>query len=207
MYYPLGVGLGRLSVQKVFSKDRLSRLRTNQGNMSEFATCLLVFFLFALFPMINLIMFAAASGTAMLITRNAVAAAATSGNYGLALNAMQKSVTNDLSGGFAKFAKITANGGYSSCGADLYIVSTTTGASGTTTVSTKDTALTSAPDASGNTIYEYRVATSFTIQPFVNLASVPFIANVPAIGASVPFNGNAERVVEEPTGLNVSTAP
>jgi hypothetical protein len=167
--------------------------------MSEFAACLMVFFLFALFPLINLIMFAANCGTVALLTRNAAAAAATSPNYGKALAAAQASVTNDLSGGFGKFSKLTALGGINNSGIDLYIVATALTGSANN-VYGPDTPLPIAPDNT-NFIYEYRVVSSFTVQPFVNMSAVPFIGNVPVVGASTPFTFTAERAVEDSTGL------
>lgn len=179
------------------------RLRTRSGNMSEFATALLVFFLFALFPLINLIMFAANCGTVALLTRNAANAAANSSTYGLALNAAQASVTNDLSGGFGKFSKLTANGGINNSGVDLYVVATPL-AGGSSQVFGPNTPPTGTFDTS-NFIYEYRASSSFTLQPFVNMSSVPFIGSVPVVGAAVPFSYVAERAVEDVSGLGVGT--
>ncbi len=182
---------------------RKSLKRSRRGaNISEFAACLFVFVLFALFPLINLVMFAASCGTVMLITRNAAAAAATSGSYSTALTAAQASVTKDLSGGFGQFSKLAANGGINNSGIDLYIVVTSL-AGTANTVYGPDTVIPVAPDPS-NFIYEYRVTSNFTVQPFVNMASVPFINTVPAIGAAVPFTYNSERSVEDPNSLTSS---
>lgn len=182
-------------------RRRLKRSRRG-ANISEFAACLFVFVLFALFPLINLIMFAANCGSVFLITRNAAAAAATSANYSTALTAAQASVTHDLSGGFGKFSKLTPNGGINNSGIDLYIV--VTALAGTAnTVYGPDTVIPVAPDPS-NYIYEYRVTSNFILQPFVNMSSVPFINTVPVVGAAVPFSYNSERSVEDPNGLTSS---
>ncbi|MBU6451238.1 MAG: hypothetical protein KGS72_05645 [Cyanobacteria bacterium REEB67] len=189
-----------MGVKTMISLGRTtSRPRKASGNLSEFAVCLLVFFLFALFPLINLVMFAASSGSAALITRNAAAAAANSATYGAALKACQASALNDLSGGFAKFAKLTANGGGASSGVDLYVIATPL-AGGTAQTYGPNVGPTVGADTT-NYIYEYQARGTFTLQPFVNMSSVPLINTVPVIGASTPFNYNAERAVENPTGL------
>jgi len=163
----------------------------------------LVFFLFGMFPLINLILFAANCGTVALVTRDAVAAAACSANYGLALTAMQNSINHDLSGGFGKFSKLTPNGGYNNTGVDLYIVATAL-AGGAQTVYGPDTVLPTAPDTT-NYIYEYQVIGNYTLQPFVNMSSVPFIGSVPVVGAATPFTYTSQRAVEDSTGLGTLT--
>jgi len=192
---------GVFSVLKLKSGRGSKRRRTSSGNMSEFATCLLVFFLFALFPLINLIFFAANCGTVAMITRNAAASAATSSTYGKALASAQLSVTTDLSGGFGKFSKLTANGGMNNSGVDLYVVATSlTGGS-------NQVYGPNVPPPSIDTnsfIYEYRASASFTLQPFVNMSSVPFIGSVPVVGAAVPFNYVSERAVEDVAGLAIA---
>ena len=175
------------------------RPRSRAGNIAEFAPCLFVFFMFALFPLINLIMLGANCGTVALLTRNAAVAAANAPTYGQALTAMQSSVNNDLSAGFGQFSKLTANGGYNNTGVDLYVVATSIGG-GATQVYGPDTVLTVTPNTS-NFIYEYRVVSSFSLQPFINMSAVPFIGSVPVIGAATPFGYSAERAVEDATGL------
>jgi hypothetical protein len=194
----------RVGLTNVRTKSSRSGLRSKGGNISEFAVSLLVFFLFALFPMINLVVFAAQCGTATMITRNAAGVAATSATYGDALAGMQSTQNSDLAGGFANFSKLTANGGYTGCGADLYIVSTGL-SGGTSTTTGPNTALTTTPDAT-NFIYEYQVRGSYMLKPFVNMSAVPFIGNVPIIGAATPYTCNVERAVETPSGLNVQAA-
>ena len=192
--------VGLLSVPKISERSKINR--RSAGNMSEFAVSLLVFFLFAMFPMINLVMFAAQCGTATMITRNAAGVAATSATYGDALLGMQSTQSSDLSGGFAQFSKLTANGGIANCGADLYIVATALSGS-TNTTTGPNTALTTTPDST-NFIYEYQVRGTYMLKPFVNMSAVPFIGNVPIIGADTPYTCNVERAVETPAGLNVA---
>jgi hypothetical protein len=188
-------------VAKLILRGISARSRRRSGNMSEFAACLMVFFLFALFPLINLLMFSVNCGTVFLITRNAAAAAATSSNYGTALTAVQNAVSTGLSSGLGQFSKLSANGGSTSAGWDLYIISTSL-SGGANQVYGPDTPLLTAPDPS-NFIYEYRVVSNFTVQPFVNMSAVPFIGSVPVVGSAIPFTSCAERAVEDPSGLGV----
>jgi len=181
-------------------KGRIHKRRREQaGNISEFAACLLVFFLFALFPLINLIFFACNCASVILITRDGAAAASTAPTYTKALAAMQTTVSKDLTGGIGKFSKLAPIGGYLSSGVDLYIVATPIGG-GASTVSTADTVLGAAANTSLN-IYEYRVVSKFTLQPFFPMASVPLLSAIPVVGASTPFTFTAERAVEDATGL------
>ena len=195
--------IGGIAVGKLGGRRRFRHSRAQAGNISEFACCLFVFFLFALFPLINLIMFAANCGTVQLITRNAAAAASAAPTTSAALTAMQNSVTNDLSGGFGKFSSLTANGGYNGCGADLYLVDTST-SGGADQVFGPNPTLGGNADPSNN-IYEYRVVSNFNLQPFVNMSSVPFIGSVPVVGSATPFSFSAERAVEDPTSLGNGT--
>jgi len=146
-------------------------------------------------------MFAANCGTVALLTRNAAAAASTSPTYGQALTAAQASVTNDLSGGFGKFSKLTANGGINNSGVDLYVVATNL-SGGANQVYGPNVPPPSVDTT--NFIYEYRASSSFTLPPFVNMSNVPFIGSVPVVGAAVPFNFVAERAVEDVSGLGIA---
>ena len=57
---------------------------------AEFAPALLIFFLVILFPLINLIMFAAGVGTAYLAAKQAASRASTQSTYTEALNVVQQ---------------------------------------------------------------------------------------------------------------------
>jgi hypothetical protein len=164
--------------------------------MSEFPVALLVFFFFAVFPLINLMLYAAACATVAFITTQAADSAASQSDYATSLTSMQTVTTNLTNSGWGKFARLTPVGGYSSSGANLWLVETKI-VGGATNLYGPNTPDPNAPDPKNN-LYEYRVVTNFDIAPFVNLSAVPFIGSVPLIGAVAHLSYTVERNVEYP---------
>jgi len=168
--------------------------RNKRGNMAEFPVGLFIFFMFFVFPLINLMFFAVASGTVAFITTQAAGSAAAQANFNNALSAMQTTTQNMTASNWGKFVKLTPTGGYNGSGPDLYVVETPIGG-GTSNYYGPNSlsGLTLNPSAD---IYEYRVRTNYSIAPFMNLACVPFIGNVPLVGSAVNLSWNVERSVE-----------
>lgn len=172
------------------------RLRSHRGEMAEFPIALIVFFLFAVFPLINLVLYVAACATVAFITTQAADSVAAQSNYATSLTSMQTVVTNLTSSGWGQFARLTPNGGYQNCGADLWTVETNI-ATNNVNLYGPDTPDPNTPNPQTN-LYEYRVVTKFTIAPFVNLSAVPFINGVPLIGTPAQLSYTVERNVEYP---------
>lgn len=169
--------------------------RNRRGNLAEMPVAMLVFFMFIVFPLLNLVFYAAAASTVAFITTQSASSAASTADYNSALTAMQNTCTSLSSSGWGAFARLQASGGYNNCGADLYILKIQTANPSNISVIGPDTPDPNPIDAT-NYIYEYRVRTNFIIAPFMNLAAVPFIGQVPMIGKSCPLSFCSERDIE-----------
>lgn len=184
---------------RIGSMKRVARSQTG-AHSAEFACALFVFFLMLLFPLINLAGFAMAAGTQYMLTVQAVSNAGTAATYPEALTAMETTARGITSSGFGKFANLSPAGGFSGSGADLFIQRTTLGSGSTTTVYGPNTPYVDVIDKTNN-VYEYQVRSIFNVQPFLNLAAIPFIGNVPMIGQPIRLSFVANRLVEDDKGL------
>jgi hypothetical protein len=166
--------------------------------MAEFAPALLVFILL-LFPLINLIGYGCAVATCQLIGRQTAQAAGTGSTFTLALAAVQTDANSLLNSAWGKFAKITAVGGYTGCGMDLYVTATPI-SGGSPVRYGPNTPYTGTVDNT-NFIYEYTVSEHYLISPFVPLGSFPFFGGIPIIGQASAFNMDTSSAAEFPDGL------
>lgn len=171
------------------------------GSTAEFGPVLFVFFLIILFPLINLIMFAAGIGTAYLAAKQAASRASTQSTFTEALTVVQQESTYFVSSGFGQFAKLRPVGGAGGSGMDLSVVATPYPGPGSSTESTVNTPMPSAADPDANT-YEYKVTATFDIGPFTDLSAVPWIGGVPGLGPPARMNFVATGSAEFPEGLN-----
>lgn len=187
---------------KAFRGRSWSRNQYGGGaTTAEFAPALLIFFLVILFPLINLIMFAAGVGTAYLAAKQAASRASTQSTFTEALNVVQQESAYFQSSGFGKFAKLSPIGGAGGSGIDLSVVATPYGGAGTATEYTVNTPIPVTADPDANT-YEYKVRARFNVGPFMDLSSIPWIGSVPGLGPPAPMNFVATGSAEFPEGLN-----
>lgn len=180
--------------------------RNQRGNLSEMPVAMIVFFLFIVFPFLNLVFYAAAVATVAFITTQCASAAAAAPDYDSALAAMQTTCNNLSNSAWGAFARLKPVGGYLGSGADLYVVKVPTANPSAIVVSKADQ-----PDASAidptTYVYEYRVRTNYNIAPFTNLAGLPFIGQVPLIGQAVNLSFCSERNVEMVANLGPTSVP
>lgn len=167
---------------------------------AEFAPALLVFLLIILFPLINLIMFAAGIGTGYLAAKQAAGRASTQSTYSEALAVVQQESAYFVSSGFGQFAKLAPIGGAGGSGMDLSVVATPYGGGSSPTEYTANSPIPTTADPNTNT-YEYKVRAQFNVGPFMDLSSLPWIGNVPGLGPPAPMNFSATGSVEFPEGL------
>src|SRR5438477_6721795 len=92
---------------------RIKQRRTRgSASLAEFGPALFVFFLFILFPMIDLLGVATGFATVNFIATQAAAAASVSSDYDAAMSAAMQKVQTLSSSGFGAFAKLVPSGGY-----------------------------------------------------------------------------------------------
>lgn len=182
--------------------NRIHRSRRQSGSTAEFGPALLVLFLFAVFPLLDLLGLATGEATVYLLTNEAANHSSQSNNYSDALATMQNTATQFMGNGFAAFAKLVPTGGYNNSGTNLWVQQTAV-ASQQATMYGPNTGVTGSIDANAN-IYEYSVHAKFNCGPLINLSAVPFIGTVPGLGPPATFLVCVNRAVEFPDGLIAS---
>ena len=197
-------GLTMLQRQGEF-RARRARPRTSVGasaQMAEFAPALMVFILAVAFPMINLLSFGAGYAALAFLGQQCAVQASNATSYQQALVEMKTQANTIAGSGIGQFAKLAPVGGFQGCGADLWLTETD--------INTKvvkqygpNTGLTGGPADPTNKIYEYTVRTSYNVGPFLNLASFPFIGDVPLVGKAVLVSTSSSRSEEHDDSLSM----
>jgi hypothetical protein len=160
---------------------------------------LYILFLLVLMPLLDVGNLFVAGAAQYLATNDFAAKAATQSDYSSVLNTMATEAFQFQSSGLAKFVNMRAQGGYTGCGDDLYVLQTDIG-SGTVTSSAADQPLPPPIDTKNN-MYEISVKSVYSVSPLVNLAAVPGLGSVPGLGQPVTLTFTANRPVEHPGGL------
>jgi hypothetical protein len=181
------------------------KLRNAGGapQIAEFAPALYVLFIIVLMPLLDLATTFVAGATQYLASNDFVAKAATQPDYPTALNSMANEAYQFQSSGLAQFVHMAANGGYTGCGDDLFVLSTDI-ASGTVTSSAANQPL-GQPINTKNTMYEFSVRSQYSVSPLVNLSAVPLLGAIPGLGKPMEFVFVANRPVEHPGGLQAAS--
>lgn len=178
-----------------------ARARNQAGKAltAEFAVALTVFLLITMFPLINLIGFAMGAGTQYLMTVQCAGGAGASTTFNDALSAMDREAVLFANSGFGQFAKLHPVGGHNGTGTDLYLIETSLGASNSLAYGPN----TGGPATlnSNNNVYEYQVRSTFDVGPFVNMASMPWVGDIPGVGRPARLSFVAHRNCEFTEGL------
>lgn len=183
------------------TKHRTVRNQYGTGHSTaEFAPAMIVFFLVILFPLINLIMFAAGYGTGYLCAKQCASRAATQNTFSEALNVVQTESDTFVQSGFGQFAKLVKKNGYNNSGIDLSVVSVDIN-SGTVTDHPKNAPLVNAATPDSST-YEYKVEATYDVGPFMNLGTLPWIGGVPGLGSPATLTFTTTASAEFPEGLD-----
>jgi hypothetical protein len=175
------------------------KLRGNSGNIAEFPLAMYCFLLVVVFPMIDLVGLATGFATIYLSTNECATRAANQRRYADSLDGMEQTAQQFLKTGMADFARMKPIGGYSNCGAALYI-----DASNYRTNSLQsygpNTPVPPPIDLS-NFLYECRVNSSFEVGPTIDLSFLPGLGSVPGLGKPAILNMSASKQAEYPIGL------
>lgn len=179
-----------------------SLIRSNSGiaTLAEFAMTLFVFFLITLFPLINLMGVATGSMTVMLLARQTASRAAISANYDDACDNVEREAMMFVNSGFGKFAKMKPQGGSNGCGTDVYVNRTEILTGQTKTCGPNKRC--PGPIECDKYIYEYSTHSKYSIGPFISLAAVPCLSDVPGVGKPVLIQMHYSMAVENPQGLS-----
>lgn len=192
--------------RQISQTSRLVRGHTSTGSQqAEFVTALCVFFLVALFPLINFLGVGLGAATVLLISHQLATHAASQKTNQQALSVVKQDALASMSTGFANFLRLNPAGGYKNCGADLLIQATSFTGGGTQLYGPLPANAPSNVDATKN-IYEYVVKTDFNVGPLISMARVPWIAAVPGLGRPFQISLTAARAAEFATGLAAASA-
>lgn len=186
--------------------------------MAEFAPAFAMF-IFAFFPLLDLLGVGMGIATAQFIGSQAIGKAAVANTPADAVDAMYSELDRLAESNFCKFANITIDGTLplppsSPSGPTLFVprsIHATKLYVVRTNIQSQVTEHASAPPPDQfdpNTyIYEYYGVASFRISPFINLSGIPGLGLVPGLGQSYNFRYTAARAVESTEDFNLSASP
>jgi len=192
--------------------------RSHSGSaISEFGPALFIFLILFLLPCINLVFYAAAVVSIQHIVEEASRAAAVSSTQSEAIANVGSKANVWLKGGagagpgLGAFAHLNSNGrGIAGSGCTLQILITDaagvrppiliSGPSATVPLPYDDP---QNPATNASTVqYEYQVTGTYTVDPFLNMAGIPGIGQVPAVGTSTTVSYTSKAQIENVSGLD-----
>lgn len=200
----------------------MTRRRRNFGfQMSEFPVVLFILFIM-LFPLINLLCLACGACSVWLISFQTASTAVEQKSFSDSLTAAANTATAITNSGLSKWVKLTPVGGYQGKGVNLFVekLSFRTGSGQYWLYGPNASA--PPPAQSADYIYSIKSEATFTVGPFLSMASWPFIGDVPGLGVPASFTITTGKAVEQPdhivdanntllastgTGSNVSAQP
>lgn len=174
--------------------------------MAELPLAFFLLLFFFLFPLINLVCVAMAAVTIYFSCTQTVQRACRQPDFTTALSAFYDQASLLNNSGLIQFLKLTPYNGYKGCGSDLFVTVTPLPGPAAGTSYGPNSGLSIPINASSN-LYEYRSDTSYDVQPFVNMSSIPFIGSVPGLGAPFRLSFSSHAACEYPAGLAASSNP
>lgn len=159
--------------------------------------------MFLLFPLVNLIAFGCGASTCYLIAFQTASTASLQKTFMTACNEMVKTARNLETSSLGKFAKLKPVGGLQGCGVDMYVEACDYSNANALTTYGPNAEISSPVDPSTK-IYEVRTRVTYDVGPFMNLAGVPFIGQIPMIGTPGRLSFQANRALEHPEGFEGS---
>ena len=187
------------------------RSRSSGGTLAEFGPALWLFFLFIVFPFIDLISFGMGVASAMLIANMSARQAASASTFTEARQSVDATLAQLAN--WQRFSKMTPQAG-SPTGADLMVMVTPVkggptqmfaypGGGSIPNSPPDDPNNPTAPQVNtANSVYQYVVTSKWDVSPMLNFNGNPWLGNIPALGAPVPVQYSATASVEHPDGLN-----
>jgi hypothetical protein len=173
--------------------------------MSEFAPALFVFLMLTFFPFLNLFGYLCGIATAALIANQCANAAAVSQTYDDAMSNSSGTALALSSSVLGKFANLQAVGGYQGSGVDVFVAVTNIG-SNTTNVFGPNQPISGIVDTTNN-IYEYEAQVNYNVGPFISMAAIPIVSDIPMLGKPAQFTFAVQKAAEYPNGLTSGGSP
>ena len=180
----------------------MSRARNCAGlsTQADFAVCMFVFLMIALFPLIDLLAVAVGAATVAFSATQAAARAASATNFPDAVEAAMSENYGITYGGLGRFARLSPQGGLGGTGIDLYVHASNIN-NGQVKIYGPNAAVSDPIDSTAN-VYEYCARASFDVGPLVNLSFVPFVNQIPGVGRPFRLGYSAFRAAEFSDGLS-----
>ncbi|MBK8223485.1 MAG: hypothetical protein IPK73_20930 [Candidatus Obscuribacter sp.] len=176
------------------------RSRRAAGNTAEVPVVLLLLFALFAFPLIDMIALALAYSTVWFVAFQTAMTASTQTDFNSSLSSLVKK-TDEFNGkGFTNMLKMTPIAGYKASGTDLYVDAVDFMDAGKSQTIGPNKAVPPPVDLT-NRFYEIAAQTTYRVEPFISLKSVPFLAAVPALGAPAILSVKVKRCAEFPQGL------
>jgi hypothetical protein len=172
--------------------------------LAEWPVAVMVFLLFFIFPLIDLVAIGSAFAVISLIDYQSVVRASSQQTFNTALSSSVQEIQALNTSAFARFAHLKPVGGYQNSGMDLYIDATNYW-NNQSQIYGPNQPLAASVDRT-NEIFEYRGRVIYDVTPFINLSSAPFIQNVPGLGKPFRLEFQTRRAVEHPEGMGASIA-
>lgn len=167
--------------------------------MSEFAPALFVFLVLIFFPFLNLFGYLCGIATAALIANQCANAAAVSQTYDDAVTNCSDAAMALSNSCLGKFVHLQAVGGYRGTGVDVFVAVTNMG-SNTTNVFGPNQPISGTVDTTNN-IYEYEAQVNYNVGPFISMAGIPLVGDIPMLGRPAKFTFSVQKAAEYPSGL------
>jgi hypothetical protein len=167
--------------------------------MAEFAPALFIFLILILFPFINLFGYLCGVATAQLIANQCATAAAVSQTYPDALTATTDTAVQLTNSILGQFGRLQPVGGYKGTGVDVYVAVTNIGSNITTIVGPNQPV--PGPIDTTNNIYEYEAQVTYNVGPFISMAGLPIVGQLPMLGKPAQFIFAVQKAAEYPDGL------
>jgi hypothetical protein len=219
--HPALAALGDGDLPCSLASSRLLVSRRPSGTaIAEFGPALFIFLILFMIPCVNLVLYASAVATINHVAEEASRAAAVSSTQTEAIQFVASKADRLLHGdgqgpGLAAYANLTPQGGVlgttgkpTGCKLEVLVRANTdtSGVAKAIDISNGFVQLGSDSPSFGansaNDHYEYRVTGTYVVNPFLNMAGIPLIGQVPAVGAPTTVSYASTAQIENVKGLD-----
>lgn len=174
----------------------MNSLRAHRGSyLLEFGPSLLVVIL-VMFPLIDLMGLLCGAAGVQFLAYRACCAASVQQRFQDSLSSMQAQSADICNSGLGTFSRLKPVAGYGNSGSDLLLMVTDIFTSQVTTA--PPNCQPSGPVDTTTNIYECAVVSTCEVGPVINLAGIPFVRDVPALGRPATIKARWVRAWEHP---------
>lgn len=180
----------------------MQRIRWQQRRkgmqMAEFPIVLFILFLM-LFPLLNLVVLGCGACTVWLIAQQTAATAAEQKSFADSLTAASGTANQIAQSGMSKWVKLAPVGGWQSSGVNLFVEKTAykLNDSGQYWLYGPNCSA-PVPAQASDYIYSIKSEATFNVGPFMSMAGIPFVGDIPGIGVPAAISITCGKAVEEP---------